>query len=73
MATGIRINTVSPTGKEIRSARFLAGTLEAEGIEYEIAKSAPGRANIWVRLEDGDESAILLLHHMDAVPADGRS
>ena len=49
---------------------MLARILEAAGIDYETAESAPGRGNIWARLEGGDEPAILLLHHIDVVPAE---
>ena len=66
----IRTNTVNPPGNEIAGARFLAEIFEAEGIDYEIAESAPGRGNIWARLDGGDESALMLLHHIDVVPAD---
>jgi acetylornithine deacetylase/succinyl-diaminopimelate desuccinylase-like protein len=45
------------------------GFFEREGIEYEIAESAPSRGNIWAHLKGGDEPALLLLHHMDVVPA----
>jgi len=68
----VRINTVNPPGNEIRGAEFFAKIFEAEGIPYEIAESAPGRANIWARLEGGDAPALVLLHHMDVVPADKR-
>lgn len=68
----IRINTINPPGNEIRGAEFFAEIFEAEGIEYEIAEAAPGRGNIWARLEGGDEPGIVLLHHMDVVPADER-
>lgn len=68
----IRVNTVNPPGNEIAGARFLAGILDAEGIPYEIIESAPGRGNIVARLEGGDEPALVLLHHMDVVPADPR-
>ena len=68
----IRLNTINPPGNEILGARFFAEIFEAEGIEYEIAESAPGRGNIWARLEGGDEPGIVLLHHMDVVPADER-
>ena len=66
----IRVDTINPPGNEIAGAEFLAGIFEAEGIDYEIAESAPGRGNIWARLEGGDEPALVLLHHMDVVPAD---
>ena len=68
----IRINTINPPGNEIRGARFFADIFDAEGIAYEIAESAPGRGNIWARLEGGAEPALVLLHHMDVVPADER-
>lgn len=68
----IRVNTINPPGNEIEGARFLAGILDAEGIPYEIIESSPGRGNIVARLEGGDEPALVLLHHMDVVPADAR-
>jgi acetylornithine deacetylase/succinyl-diaminopimelate desuccinylase-like protein len=68
----LRVNTVNPPGNEIAGARFFAEIFEREGIEYEIAESAPGRGNIWARLEGGSEPALILLHHMDVVPADER-
>ncbi|MDH5588414.1 MAG: M20/M25/M40 family metallo-hydrolase [Gemmatimonadota bacterium] len=68
----IRVNTMNPPGNETAGAEFLAGIFEAEGIEYEIAESAPGRGNVWARLEGGDDPALILLHHMDVVPADPR-
>jgi len=68
----IGINTINPPGNETRGAEFFARIFEAEGIEFEMAESAPGRGNIWARLEGGDEPGLLLLHHMDVVPADER-
>jgi acetylornithine deacetylase/succinyl-diaminopimelate desuccinylase-like protein len=66
----IRIDTINPPGNETRAVEFLAGILEAEGIDFETSESAPGRGNIWARIEGGDEPALLLLHHMDVVQAD---
>ena len=68
----IRIDTVNPPGNEIEGARFFARIFDAEGIDYEIAESAPGRGNIWARLDGGDRPGVVLLHHMDVVPADER-
>ncbi|HKJ01963.1 MAG TPA: M20/M25/M40 family metallo-hydrolase, partial [Longimicrobiales bacterium] len=68
----LRLDTQNPPGNEILGARFFAEIFDREGIPYEIAESAPGRGNIWARLEGGDEPALLLLHHMDVVPADPR-
>ncbi len=66
----IQINTINPPGNEIAGARFLAAILETEGIPYEIVESAPGRGNIWARLAGGDAPSLVLLHHIDVVPAD---
>lgn len=68
----IRINTINPPGNEIRGAEFFAQLFEEEGIEYEIAESAPGRGNIWAKLAGGGQPGIVLLHHIDVVPADER-
>jgi len=66
----VRVDTINPPGNETRGVEYLAKILDAAGIGYETAESAPGRGNIWARLEGGDEPAILLLHHIDVVPAD---
>ena len=65
----IQIDTINPPGNETRAVDFLAAIFEAEGIEYETAESAPGRGNIWARLEGGDEPGLILLQHSDVVPA----
>jgi acetylornithine deacetylase/succinyl-diaminopimelate desuccinylase-like protein len=65
----IEIDTINPPGNEIRGAEFFAEIFDDAGIDYEIAESAPGRGNIWARLEGGDEPGIVLLHHIDVVPA----
>jgi len=66
----IRIDTINPPGNEQRAVEFYAKIFEAEGIAYETAESAPGRGNIWARLEGGDEPALILLQHTDVVPAE---
>lgn len=66
----LRINTINPPGNESRAVDFFAAIFDAEGIEYETAESAPGRGNIWARLEGGEGQALVLLHHSDVVPAD---
>ncbi|MGD8279085.1 MAG: M20/M25/M40 family metallo-hydrolase, partial [Gemmatimonadota bacterium] len=66
----LRLDTTNPPGNESRTADFFAAIFEAEGIPYETAESAPGRGNIWARLDGGPEPALILLHHMDVVPAD---
>jgi acetylornithine deacetylase/succinyl-diaminopimelate desuccinylase-like protein len=67
----IQIDTTNPPGKEVTAARFLSQIFEREGIEARIIESAPGRGNIIARLPgNGSKNAVMLLHHMDVVPAD---
>jgi acetylornithine deacetylase/succinyl-diaminopimelate desuccinylase-like protein len=68
----VRINTTNPPGNEAETMRFFARILHDEGIPFDTASSAPGRGNIWARLKGGAEPALVLLHHMDVVPADPR-
>jgi acetylornithine deacetylase/succinyl-diaminopimelate desuccinylase-like protein len=66
----VRVDTINPPGNETRAVEFIARILEAEGIAYRTAESAPGRGNLWARLEGGDEPALIMLQHTDVVPAD---
>jgi len=68
----IQINTQNPPGNESRGAEFFAAIFDDHGISYETAESAPGRGNIWARIEGGDKPALILHNHMDVVPADLR-
>lgn len=66
----MQLDTTNPPGNEIAAARFLSHVLEREGIASRIIESAPGRANLYARIEgSGDGKALVLLHHMDVVPA----
>jgi acetylornithine deacetylase/succinyl-diaminopimelate desuccinylase-like protein len=69
----IRVDTINPPGNEVAGVQFFKAILDAEGIPYETVESAPGRGNIWARLEGGDQPALMLLHHMDVVPANRAS
>ena len=67
----IRIDSTNPPANELEGARFLAGLLQAEGISPRVLESDPGRANVYARLEgSGKRRPILLLSHIDVVPAD---
>ncbi|MEZ4412943.1 MAG: M20/M25/M40 family metallo-hydrolase [Gemmatimonadales bacterium] len=67
----LRIRTVNPPGNEIEGARFLQAVLAGEGIQAEIFESAPGRGNLYARLPGtGAQRPMVLLHHIDVVPAD---
>src|SRR5437762_4599964 len=66
----IRINTTNPPGNEIVAARWLAEVLRRDGIEAQIFEPAPGKANLYARLQgDGTARPLVLLNHMDVVLA----
>ena len=69
LAAYLQIDTINPPGNETRGVAFLAEVLDAAGIDYETAESAPGRGNLWARLEGGRRPGLVLLHHIDVVPA----
>lgn len=67
----IRIDTSNPPGREVEAAELFARELRAAGIEPEVFETAPGRANVYARLRGRRPGeGLLLLHHMDVVPAD---
>ncbi len=67
----IQVDTTNPPGNEMTAAAFLKALLDKEGIEARIIESAPGRANLYARLRgNGSKKALVLMHHMDVVPAD---
>jgi acetylornithine deacetylase/succinyl-diaminopimelate desuccinylase-like protein len=67
----LRIDTTNPPGREDRAAAFLAAILQREGIPSRIVKGPGGRANLYARLSSprGGGRAVVLMHHMDVVPA----
>lgn len=69
----IRVDTINPPGNEAAGVQFFKKIFDAEGIAYDTAESAPGRGNIWARLKGGDQPALMLLHHIDVVPANKAS
>ncbi|NMB76595.1 MAG: M20/M25/M40 family metallo-hydrolase [Myxococcales bacterium] len=67
----LAIDTSNPPGNELAAARYLDGVLRAEGFTPALVETAPGRGNIVARLSgDGSERPLLLLSHLDVVPAD---
>ena len=69
----IQIDTTNPPGNEMEAARFFKEIFDREGIEARIIESAPGRGNIYARLRGrGAKKAVMLLNHMDVVPADAK-
>jgi len=67
----LRFNTTVPPGDVTEAAGFLQNILEREGITVTRYEGAPRKINLAARLKgSGGGKPILLLHHMDVVPAD---
>ncbi len=70
----IRLNTQNPPGDTRQTAELLTGVLRRAGLQVTRYESAPGKVIILSRLpatvSPPRGKPILLLHHMDVVPAD---
>jgi acetylornithine deacetylase/succinyl-diaminopimelate desuccinylase-like protein len=66
----IRVDTTNPPGRELAAAQFWKEILAQERIDAQIFESQPGRGVVYARLKGtGEEKALILLHHLDVVPA----
>jgi acetylornithine deacetylase/succinyl-diaminopimelate desuccinylase-like protein len=73
LAEYLRIDTTNPPGNEARAAAFLRRVLEREGIEVSVFDLGRNRANLIAVLRgDGSRRPVVLLHHMDVVPAEAK-
>jgi acetylornithine deacetylase/succinyl-diaminopimelate desuccinylase-like protein len=76
LSDAIQTETVNPPGNERALARKLAAALGSAGIENRVIptpspQSGPMRSAVWGRLRgEGDRPALVLLSHLDTVPAD---
>ena len=67
----LQIDTTVPPGNELKAALFYKKILEAEGIDVQLDEFAPGRANVLAVLKgSGARRPLILMNHMDVVPAD---
>jgi acetylornithine deacetylase/succinyl-diaminopimelate desuccinylase-like protein len=70
----VAIDTSNPPGDTRKAADFLASIFEREQIPVTRYESAPGKSIVYARLKAAvsppEGKAIVLLHHMDVVPAD---
>ncbi|HEU5322315.1 MAG TPA: peptidase M20, partial [Methylomirabilota bacterium] len=66
----LQIDTTVPPGNELRAALFYQRLLEREGITAEVDEFTPGRANLMAVLPgSGARKPLILMNHMDVVPA----
>jgi len=67
----ILFNTTVPPGDVTGAANFLQNILERERSMVTKYKAVPGKTNLSARFKgSGNAKPILLLHHIDVVPAD---
>jgi acetylornithine deacetylase/succinyl-diaminopimelate desuccinylase-like protein len=67
----VRIQTVNPPGNEMEGAKFFKKIFDKASIPYQIFEPSPGRGSILATLKgSGSKKPILLLSHMDVVPAE---
>lgn len=70
----IRIDTTNPPGNETAGAAFLRDLLLRDGIQARLVGADPKRQAVYARLSSGtNEKALLLLSHIDVVPADAKA
>ncbi|HUT54001.1 MAG TPA: M20/M25/M40 family metallo-hydrolase [bacterium] len=72
LADLIRINTTNPPGNESLACSYLKPRYKEIGLETAVVESAPGRGSIIGRLRAPDPQGppLLLLAHLDVVPAE---
>ncbi len=74
LATLIQIDTPNPPGGETAAANAIARRLGHEGHRAQVLESSPGRGNVYARLAGkGGAGPVVLLSHLDVVPADPKS
>lgn len=67
----LKIDTTNPPGNETAGATFLRDLLVKNGIAAQLVGDDPRRQGVYARLESGkSDKALLLLSHIDVVPAD---
>jgi acetylornithine deacetylase/succinyl-diaminopimelate desuccinylase-like protein len=69
----LRVDTTNPPGNEMKAAEFFKKILDQEGIENRVFEIAPGRADLWARIQHTSAESkrpVVLLNHMDVVTSD---
>lgn len=70
----LKIDTSNPPGNETAGATFLRDLLVKNGIDAKLVGDDPKRQGVYARLVSGtDAKALLLISHIDVVPADAAS
>lgn len=70
----LKIDTTNPPGNESEGSVFLRDILARDGIPTHLIGNDPKRQAVYARLSSGtNEKALLLLSHLDVVPADAKT
>lgn len=67
----IQINTSNPPGGEMKAIQYLKKVAESNGLHTKIQRTDEQRGNIIISLDSFYENPIMLLSHVDVVPANG--
>ena len=71
LSSMIRFDTTNPPGNELPLAEFIRDLFASEGISAQVFESAPGRGSVIARVKgNGSKKPLLLLNHLDVVPAE---
>jgi len=66
----LRIDTTNPPGNEDQGVDFFAAIFKKEGIKYKVYEASPRRRSIKAVIPGtGEKAALVLLNHIDVVPA----
>ena len=66
----LQIDTTNPPGNEKKGVEFFARIFKKEGIAYKTYEASAGRGSIKAVIQGtGEKGAIILLNHIDVVPA----
>jgi len=66
----LQIDTTNPPGNEGRGVEFFVDIFETEKVDYKIYEAASGRKSIRAVIPgSGEKGALILLNHIDVVPA----
>ena len=66
----LKIDTTNPPGNENKGVAFFAEIFDKEGIVYNTYEASPGRGSISAVIPgSGEKGAVILLNHIDVVPA----
>ena len=68
----IRIDTSNPPGDCREAAMLLSGILEHHGLSPSVFGAVPEKPNVLCHVGGTEEPGLLLIHHMDVVPAQAK-